>query len=159
MPVQPCKLIETIEEIQDQEDHPEQLDAAADQAVTQIAEQNDRRLVARDMGPRRDDQRPDDHFFDVTEYFLGSLLDMLCVEPKPPASDIHDFSLWLRPASGRLAPVARLKQRFYGFRYQAFQYREFQYTGSAIKPQQRESPDFSKEVRRDGGLPLQHMIN
>src|SRR6266851_4146788 len=93
MPFQPCKLIETVEEIQDKEDHPEQLDAAANQAMTQIAEQNDRRLVARDMRARRDDQRPDDHLFDVTEYFLGSLLDMLRVKPKPPASDIHGFSL------------------------------------------------------------------
>src|SRR6266851_7535840 len=159
MPLQPCKLIKTVEEIQDQEDHPEQLDAAANQAMTQIAEQNDRRLVARDMRARRDDQRPDDHLFDVTEYFLGSLLDMLGAEPKPPASDIHGFSLGLRPASGGLAPVAWLKQRFSGFRYRAFQYREFQYTGSAIKPQESESPDFSRELRCDGGLPLQHMIN
>jgi len=61
------------------------------------------------------------------------------------------------PASGALAPVAWLKQRFSDFRYRAFQYREFQYTGSAIKPQESKSPDFSREVRR--GLPLQHMIN
>jgi hypothetical protein len=156
VPVQLCKFIKAIEEIQDKEDHPEQLDAAADQAMTQIAEQNDRRLVARYMGSRRDDQRPDNHFFDVTEYFLGSLLDMLGVERKPPGSDIHGFSLWLRPASGGSAPVAWLKHRFSGFRYRAFQYREFQYrefqyTGSAIQPQESQSPDFSKEVRRDGG--------
>jgi hypothetical protein len=92
MPVQLCKLIKAIEEIQDKKDHPEQLDAAANQAVTQIAEQNDRRLAARDMGAGRDDQRPDYHFFDVTEYFLGSLLDMLGAERKPLGSDIHGFS-------------------------------------------------------------------
>src|SRR5476649_1891305 len=69
--------------------------------MTQIAEQNDRRLVARDMGPRRDDQRPDDHLFDVAEYFLGGLLDMLGVER-------------LRLASDGLAPVVWLKQRFSG---------------------------------------------
>ena len=68
------------------------IDAAANQAVTQIAEQNDRRLAARDMGAGRDDQGPDDHFFDVTEDFLGSLLDMLGVERKPLGSDIHGFS-------------------------------------------------------------------
>jgi hypothetical protein len=45
------------------------------------------------MGSRRDDQRPDNHSFDVTEYFLGGLLDMFGVERKPPASDIHGFSL------------------------------------------------------------------
>jgi hypothetical protein len=55
-----------------------------------------------------------------------------------------------------LAPVAWLKQRFSGFRYRAFQYREFQYTGSAIKPQESQSPDFSKEVRRNGVTPATH---
>src|ERR1700738_4683959 len=153
MPVQLCKLIKTVEEIQDQEDHPEQLDAAANQAMTQIAEQNDRRLVARDMRARRDDQRPDDHFFDVTEYFLGSLFDMLCVKPKPPASDIHRFSLRLRPAPDGLAPVAWLKQRFSGFRYRAFQYREFQYNGSALKPQESQSPDLCDVT---GATPATH---
>jgi hypothetical protein len=79
--------------------------------MTQIAEQNDRGLVARYMGPRRDDQRPDNHFFDVTEYFLGSLLDMLGVERKPPGSDIHGFSLMAaagigRIGSGRMAQTA-----------------------------------------------------
>src|SRR5260370_37773707 len=98
MSVKLWKLIKTVEEMQDKEDHPEQLDAAANQAMTQIAEQNDRRLVARDMRARRDDQRPDDHLFDGTEYFLGSLLDMLRVKPEPPASDIHCFALRIRPA-------------------------------------------------------------
>jgi hypothetical protein len=50
----------------------------------------------------------------MTEYFFGSLLDMLSVERKPPAFDIHGFSLRLRTASDGLAPVARLNQRFSG---------------------------------------------
>jgi hypothetical protein len=47
---------------------------------------------------------------------------------------------------GRMAQTA-----IFRFSIPAFQYREFQYTGSAIKPQESQSPDFSKEVRRDGG--------
>ena len=45
MPIQPCKLVESVEEIQHQKDNAEQLDAAADQAVAQIAEQNDGRFA------------------------------------------------------------------------------------------------------------------
>src|SRR6202011_4359493 len=94
MPIQPCKLAETVEEIQDQEDNAKQHDAAADQAVTQITEKNDRRLVARYMRAGRYDQGADDHLFDVTEYFLGGWLDMLGVECKPPDSELpHDLSL------------------------------------------------------------------
>jgi hypothetical protein len=51
----------------------------------------------------------------VTEYFLGSLLDMLGVERKPSGSDIHGFSLMAAAGIGGLAPVAWLKQRFSGF--------------------------------------------
>src|ERR1700716_65721 len=114
MPVQLCKFIEAVEEIQNQQDDAEQLDPAANQAMTQIAEQNDSRLGARDMGSRRDDQRSDDHLFNIAEYFFGSLLDMLSVERKPPAFDIHGFSLRLRSASGGSTPVARLNPRFSG---------------------------------------------
>src|SRR3984893_1192098 len=120
MPVQPCKFIETVEEIQDQEDHPEQLDAAANQAMTQIAEQNDRRLVARDMRARRDDQRPDDHFFNVTEYFLGSLLDMLGVERKPSGSDIHGFSLMAAAGIGRIGSGRMGQTAIFRFSIPAF---------------------------------------
>src|SRR5712692_2237790 len=105
MPVQPCKFIETVEEIQDQEDHPKQFNAAANQAMTQIAEQNDRRLVARDMRARRDDQRPDDHFFNMTEYFLGSLLDMAqtaIFRFSIPGVSIPGVSIhWLRDQAAR----------------------------------------------------------
>jgi hypothetical protein len=76
--------------------------------MTQVAEQNDRRLVARDMGPRRHDQGADDHLFDVTEYFPGSWLDMRGVERKPPGSGIpHDLSLRRRPASDGPARALR----------------------------------------------------
>jgi len=65
MPIQLCKLIKSVEEIQDKKDNAEQLDAAADEAMPQIAEQNDSRLVARDVGSCRYDQCRDDHLFDV----------------------------------------------------------------------------------------------
>jgi hypothetical protein len=125
MPIQLCKFIKPVEEIQDKKDNTEQFDTAANQAMTQIAEQNDSRIVARDVCSRRNDQGPDDHLFDVTEYFLGARLDMLSVERKPPASGIlHGFSLRQRPAS------------------------EFQYNGSAIKVQDGGLPDFFKEAKK-----------
>jgi hypothetical protein len=67
------------------------------------------------MRARRDDQRSDDHLFNMAEYFLGGLLDMLGVERKPPASDIlHRFSSRLRSASDGSARSAWLNQRLSG---------------------------------------------
>ena len=109
MPIQFGKFIKSVEEIQDEKDNAEQFDAAADEAVTQIAEQNDGRLGARDMRSRRDDQRSHDQLFDMTEYLLGGLLDMLGVERKPPGFDIlHDFSFGRHRTDW---PIAWLKQR------------------------------------------------
>jgi hypothetical protein len=70
MPVDLGELVQPVEEIQQQENDAEQHDAATDETVPEIAEQNDRRLVARDMRAGRYDQRSDDQFFDVREYFL-----------------------------------------------------------------------------------------
>jgi hypothetical protein len=105
MPVQLGKLVKTVEEIQDQKDNAEQHDAAANEAMTQIAEQDDRRFSARNMRPRRYDQSADDHLFDVTENFLGGLLDMIGVERKPPGSEIPHWS-FLKSAVGfgRMGP-------------------------------------------------------
>src|SRR5258707_13215290 len=50
MPIQLCKFVKTVKKIQDKKDNAEQFDAAADETVAQIAEQNDSRLVARDVG-------------------------------------------------------------------------------------------------------------
>ena len=94
MPVEFCELVEAVEEIQHQENNAEQHDAAADEAMTQIAEQNDQRLCARYMGAGRYDQRSDNHFFDVREYFPGDRLDMFGIERQPFGPDLrHGFSL------------------------------------------------------------------
>jgi hypothetical protein len=62
--------------------------------MAQIAEQHNRRLIARDMGAGRYDQRPDDHLLDVREYFLRDRLDMFGIERQPSGSDLrHGFSL------------------------------------------------------------------
>src|SRR5258708_116226 len=121
MPIQLCELIEAVEEIQGQKADAEQLDAAANQAMTQITEQNDRRFVARDMGSRRYDQCRHDHPLDIREYFLAGFLDMLTVEGKPLSSDIpHGFSLRQRSASDGLDLSACSNNDF----------PEFYYTGS-----------------------------
>jgi hypothetical protein len=137
MPIQFGKFTKSVEEIQDEKDNAEQFDAAADEAVTQIAEQNDGRLGARDMRSRRDDQRSHDQLFDMTEYFPGGLLDMLGVERKPPAFDIlHDFSFCGRHRTDWPDRVA-----------QTATFRKFQYNGSAIKKQEGGSPDLTRAGR------------
>src|SRR5713101_2382334 len=137
MPIQFGKFIKSVEEIQDEKDNAEQFDATADEAVTQIAEQNDGRLGTRDMRSRRDDQRSNDQLFDMTEYFLGGLLDMLGVERKPSAFDIlHDFSFFGRHRTDWPDRIA-----------QTATFRKFQYNGSAIKKQGSGSPDLTRVGR------------
>src|ERR1700716_4741334 len=103
MPVQLCKFVKAVKEIQNKKDNAKQLDATPNEPKPQIAEQDDSRFVARDMCSRRDDQRSDDHLFDVSKYFLGALLDVLSVECEPLGSEIrHGFSLRQRSVSGRI---------------------------------------------------------
>ena len=45
--------------------------------MAQIAEEEDGRIGTGDMCTGRYDQRRDDHFFDVTKYFLRGLFDVL----------------------------------------------------------------------------------
>src|SRR5262245_5755356 len=89
MPIQLRQLVEAVEEIEQQENDAEQHDAAADQAVPEIAEQNDRRLIARDMCAGRYDQRPDDQFFNVGEYVLGDRLDAFGIERQPSGPELR----------------------------------------------------------------------
>jgi Cysteine rich repeat len=145
MPIQLCKLIKSVEEIQDKKDNAEQLDAAADEAMPQIAEQNDSWLVARDVGSCRYDQSRDDHLFDVAEYFPGGLFDMLSVECKPLSSDIpHGFSLRQRLASNGAG--LELKAIF----------RSFNTTAPRSRSKNPDCVNFSKAVRRGRGFPATH---
>lgn len=70
VPLQPCKLVEAIDEVQQQQSDSEQFDTTTDETVAQVSEQNDRGLIARYMCPGRYNQGADHHLFDVTEYFL-----------------------------------------------------------------------------------------
>src|SRR5207302_2684900 len=80
MPIELGELVQTVDKIQQQENDAEQHDAAADEAMPQIAEQHDRRLSARYMRAGRYDQRLDDHLLDVRKYLPGDRLDMFGIE-------------------------------------------------------------------------------
>ena len=119
MPIELCELVEAVDEVQHQENDAEQHDAAADETMAQIAEQLDRRFVARYMGAGRYDQRPDNQLFDVGEYFLGDRLDMFGVERQLSGSDLrHKIFLEL------------------SLRFPCNDKYELHYSGSAIKKQE-----------------------
>jgi len=125
-PIDTCKL-----------DRNEQSDAAANKAMTQIAEQNDSRFVALDVFSRRYNRRRDDHLLDTAEYFLRGRLEMsgmvcnishpvlISRMVSPYDSDLH-HAHW----SWGIA--------------QAAVFRKLQYSGSAIKTQESGQLDFFK---------------
>lgn len=93
VPAELCEFGEAIDEVEDEESYPEQLDAPSDQVVAEIAEKDDEGFVAtRDMRSCRHNERSDDHLLEVFEYFLGGSLDVLEVERKPSLFDVpHTF--------------------------------------------------------------------
>src|SRR5258708_10366182 len=96
----------------------------------------------------RNDQRPDDQFFDMAEQFPGGRFDMRGVEGEPFASDIpHDFSLRLRSGSDGLA----FERSAQTGSLPRFDSREFEYNGPTIKKQEAGPARYSQEKPEAAG--------